>query len=316
MPSVFGLSSLVFRLRPAVNRLLLVLLCWWTSGVAYAQGEAPLAPLVVAQGQTTQGDIATTSQAIVVDGEVLGDVTTWGGDITINGHVSGDVVSYSGNVTLGGGAQVDGKVFTVGGTVARPASAQIVAGQVIAGAPGGSAVFGLIDLFVPSGTEAAAVGPALRGAFGLAGALVLLALATFGTLLWPRRSAVAVAALRTAPWRAAALGALTTLLLALLLLPLGALLAVTLVGMSLLLPLLLVLHLPYVFGLAAMGQLLGRRLFPTLGSLASSGGVLLLLLPLLLVGIVAPAAALVLFYAIAGTGLGAAILSRGGTLAY
>jgi hypothetical protein len=96
--------------------------------------------------------------------------------------------------------------------------------------------------------------------------------------------------------------------------PLASLIALSLVGLPLLLPLLLVLQLPYLFGLTAIGRAIG-------GSASGQSpkppqnavlGTLPLLLPLALLGIVAPLASAALFYLVAGAGLGAAILSRGG----
>jgi hypothetical protein len=148
-------------------------------------------------------------------------------------------------------------------------------------------------------------------------ALLALLLTAACAALWPRRTAGTALALRSAPLRAAGLGVLTTLLLALLLPPLASLLALSLVGLPLLLPLLLALQLPYLFGLAA----LSRRLADRLGwrgrhpALAAALGALLLLLPLALVGAAAPLTSAAIFYLISSAGLGAAILSRGGAYA-
>ncbi len=297
-----------------IRILFLVLLCVAASGSAHAQGDGPDNTLLVQAGQNVAGDLVATSQSIVVDGNVAGDVTTWSGDIRINGHVGGDVVSYSGTIALGSQAHVDGHVLTVSGTIAQEAIPNQVNGQMIAGAPGGRAVFGLIDLVTPSvgGTED--LGPFGRFAFGFAAVLILAALSTFGTMLWPRRTLVTSSVLRAVPWRSAAIGLLTSALLGVLLLPIGALLAITLVGVPLLLPLLLLLQLPYVYGLATVGQTLGRRLLARQRELGTLVGVLVILLPLAILSFVLPFVSFMILYTIASIGLGAAIISRAGTL--
>lgn len=295
--------------------VVLMLLVWVYSGTALAQGDPPHTPVRVAPEQTFQGDLATNSEWIIVDGTVHGDVTSWSGDIVINGHVTGDVVSYSGNINIGTGAQVEGNVLTVGGVIAGQTAQATINGQLFGGVPGGNALSGLITVITPSTGDDAAIAPFVRGAFALAGMILLVVLSTLSTLLWPQRTAVTRLTLRTAPWRSFVLGTLTTLLLALAILPLGALFAFTLIGVPLIVPLLLALHLPYVYGLATLGQLVGQRLTRQQRDLATPVGVIVLVLPLVVVGLATPFLALILFYLVACSGVGASILSRAGTLA-
>jgi hypothetical protein len=125
--------------------------------------------------------------------------------------------------------------------------------------------------------------------------------------------------LLSSPWRSLALGALTLLLLAQALVLLAGLLALSLVGLLLLPPLLLLLHLPASYGLAVLAHVLvrhpGRRperaVTPALLTLTVG----VMLLPVVLLGILSPAGGLLLFYLLASAGLGAALLSRGGVLA-
>jgi hypothetical protein len=147
-------------------------------------------------------------------------------------------------------------------------------------------------------------------------ALFVLLLAGISAWRWPRRTEGAGRTLLSMPWRSLLLGLLTTLLVAALLLPLSALLAMTLVGLPLILALLLLLQLPYIYGLATLAQVAGRRLL-RISRYGQSGqatlvGTLLLLLPLTLLGILTPAGSAILFYTLASAGLGAVILSRGG----
>lgn len=271
--------------------------------------------LHVPPDQQVQGNLATTGRDILVDGEVLGDVTSWSGQITINGHVHGDVVSYGGSITLGAAAQVDGHVLALSGQVAQPDSAQ-VAGRVIGSeaTAGTGAVASLVNLF--GNGQSDMPGSLPRSLLSVIMALFVLLLAGISAWRWPRRTEGAGRTLLSMPWRSLLLGLLTTLLVAAFLLPLSALLAMTLVGLPLILALLLLLQLPYIYGLATLAQVAGRRLL-RISRYGQSGqatlvGTLLLLLPLTLLGILTPAGSAILFYTLASAGLGAVILSRGG----
>lgn len=306
----YRLFSLAQRLGVGV---LVIAMLWLSPALAYAQSE----PLTIPADQQAQDDVTTTGRDIVVEGEVLGDVTSWSGTITILGHVHGDVVSYSGAIELAPTARVDGHVLALAGGVTHMPGAQ-VAGQLIGNEPISSgAVASLIQLF----------GESQPGAGSLAGKAVLsstfavlaLLLATASAWRWPRRTEGASRTLRFMPWRSLTVGLLTTLLLAVLLLPLATLLAVTLVGLPLILALLLLLQLPYIYGLATVAQLVGRGVLclsrPGAAERATALGAALLLAPITAVGVVTLTWSALLFYLLASAGLGAAILSRGGVFA-
>jgi hypothetical protein len=298
--------------RGAVALLLLALLL--LPGRALAQNTE--APLHVEPGQQQRGDVVTLQRDIVIDGNVEGDVTSWLGDITVQGHVTGDVVSYSGNIVLGAGARVEGSVLRLAGAIEQHSSAQ-VAGQVIGEVPVGGMAASLLGASGrPLATSAGWLSYSLLSAVL---ALLTLAIALAATLVWPRRTANISDVLLSAPWRSLALGALTLLLLAQALVLLAGLLALSLVGLLLLPPLLLLLHLPASYGLAVLAHVLVRRpgrrperaVTPALLTLTVG----VMLLPVVLLGILSPAGGLLLFYLLASAGLGAALLSRGGVLA-
>ncbi|MBX0328555.1 polymer-forming cytoskeletal protein [Oscillochloris sp. ZM17-4] len=278
---------------------------------ALAQGPRPV---TVAAGQMIRGDLASFDQPIVIDGTVEGDVTSWSGTITVHGEVRGDVVSYAGNIDLGPGARVRGSVLSLGGGVAHAAEAS-VAGQVLGERPlaGGAIVSNMAAILQPQPSAAASGLPLALISAALA--LISLILSVTCAAIWPRRTLGVSRALRRAPGRSLAIGLLTTALAALLLLPLGGLIALSLVGLPLLLPLALVLQAPYLFGLAGMGRAMGERLLPGGASAAAAAGIAILLVPLGVVGAVSPLWGLALFYLVASAGLGATILSRGGAYA-
>jgi hypothetical protein len=280
---------------------------------ALAQGPGPI---TVVAGQVISGDLASFDQPIMIDGTVEGDVTSWSGPITVRGEVRGDVVSYAGRIEIGPQARVSGSVLSLGGGVAGAGAAQ-VAGQVLGERPlaGGAIVSNMAAILQPQAATGAAADlplPLISAALTLICMLVAAACAA----LWPRRTLGVSRALRRAPGRSLLIGLLTTALAALLLLPVGGLIALSLVGLPLLLPLALLLQAPYLFGLAGLGRAVGERLRPgDTDPVAAVAGIALLLLPLGVVGAVSPLWSLGLFYLVASVGLGAAILSRGGAYA-
>lgn len=282
---------------------------------AMAQAGPPPGALLVAAGETIAGDLATADRPIIVQGRVEGDVTSWSGPIRIDGTVRGDVVSYAGTITLGPAAEVGGSVLAIGGAVERAPGAAVAGQQLNVEQVPGRQVLSSVAAIL-SGAPDSAPGDLPLGlvaaALGLAALLLTLACA----LVWPRRTAGVARALRSAPGRSLAVGLLTTALLALLAVPAGALLALSLVGLPLLLPLLLLLQAPYLFGMAGLGRALAARIAADIPApAATAAGAALILLPLILVGALAPAWSLALFYLVAGVGLGGAILSRAGAYA-
>lgn len=311
----FEESAMNLLLRAKLLFALIATLMLLQVETSYAQGEPVEQVIYVGPEETIESNVSTIDQLIIIDGIVKGDVTSWSADITINGYVEGDVVSYNGVITLKQAAQIDGNVLTVGGSIVYETAVPQVAGQIIEGAPGGSAVFGLVDIIRPSSANNANPGDAiLRNAFTLAGALLLLALSTLMSLLWPHRSAITAQTLRTLPMRSLLLGIITTALLALLIVPISGLLTISLVGLPILIPLLLLLHIPYAYGLTALGQVIGQRMLPKQTEFATPAGIALILFPIVILSFFLPIIALLLFYLSASSGLGAALLSRLGTL--
>jgi hypothetical protein len=276
---------------------------------AYAQSAA----LVVAADERIAGDLATIGRSIVVAGVVEGDVTSWSGAIEITGSVHGDVVSYAGPVTLGPGAEVRGSVLALGGMLVR-ADAALVTGQVLGGEPvaGGQVVSSVFAIFQPDHTEGDVPRPLVSGTLAFTALLLVAACAA----VWPRRTAGLSRALRQAPRASAGLGVLSALLIGAITLFGTALLALSLVGLPLILPLLLLVQAPFLVGLTGMARLVGEEVGrPGWSPVAIVVvGALVLLIPLGLLGINAPIWSAALFYLIAGVGLGAAILSRGGAM--
>ena len=294
--------------------LMLLFGLWLAPGAALARAQTDA--IVITAGQHVAGNVATIAQDIRVDGTVDGDVTSWNGAITIAGSVGGDVVSYGGAVTVMPTGQVAGHILASAGKL-HQAPGAVVAGQKISGGAG-EALASLLDLLNPAGPVDLddTLGHAL---FGVALAVLLAAFCLLYTVFWPGRVALAGDVLRHLPGRALTLGVLTTLALALALLPLAGLLVASVVGVPVLLMLLALTLALYVYGLVVLARTLSARGgIPTNGgaTLAKSGPMVAFTLVLVLLIAVAVALAplwgLALFFLVASPGLGAVVLSRGG----
>ncbi|MEO7908416.1 MAG: hypothetical protein ABIV47_02085 [Roseiflexaceae bacterium] len=290
-----------------MKRFMLLLLLWLMLSASLARAQNNT--LVIAADQHVAGNVATIGQDIRVEGIVDGDVTSWNGAIMVTGSVGGDVVSYGGDVTVGAAGRVGGHILASAGVLHQEAGA-IVAGQKINGGAG-EALASLLDLLNP----ASDAGPDYvlgRLLFGLALAVLLAAFCLLYTAFWPGRVALAGDTLRRLPSRALTLGLLTTLALALALLPLAGLLVASVVGVPLLLLLLALALALYVYGLVALASMLSAR-----GATSAASGrmVAITLTLVLLIAVVvalAPLWGLALFFLVASPGLGAVVLSRGG----
>jgi hypothetical protein len=85
-------------------------------------------PVRVSEGETS-GEIVALGGGLGVDGEVHGDAVAIGGHARIDGTVTGSVVSVGGGVHLGPNARVEQDVVSVGGPLVREPGAEI-GGQV------------------------------------------------------------------------------------------------------------------------------------------------------------------------------------------
>ncbi|MCG8346953.1 MAG: hypothetical protein MI924_04150, partial [Chloroflexales bacterium] len=229
----------------------------------------------------------------------------------------GDVVSYGGAINLDDTAKVEGNVMALAGTVNQGASG-VVAGELIqGGAIGGGAVASVNRVFIE--LQAGNGGRMSSLALSLGLALVTLALTLVSVAFWPHRTIGAGRTLLAMPGRALTMGLLTTLILAALMLLLTLVLAITLIGLPLVVIVLLLIQLPYIYGLAALAQALGSRLersaSPGVAIRSTALGIVALLLPIIIVSAFSLALGAVLFYVLASAGLGAVILSRGGAFA-
>jgi hypothetical protein len=271
-------------------------------------------PRTVPSGNHVDGNIATLTSDIRIDGEVSGDVTTWTGTIVVSGRIHGDVVSYTGEIILNPGAQIDGNAMSLGGRV--QATDAKLAGRTIVGGVGGQYLSQLVGIFAPAPYDSINTRGIAGWPFSLALGLLLFILCLLLIGVWPHRTATTAIILVAHPVAATMIGLLASVALSTLLPLLAMLLAITLIGLPVSVLIVLLANLPYISGLVALIQAARASIEPqtialTRASILVAG---MLILPIALVGMLSPIAALLLFYLIASPGLGALLISRMGTL--
>ncbi|MFQ5858422.1 MAG: helix-hairpin-helix domain-containing protein [Anaerolineae bacterium] len=107
-----------------------------TATPASAQGGRTVfgQPVTIESGETVDGNLVSFGGPVTVErgAKVEGDVVSWGGPVTIAGRVEGDVVSVGGPVSLRNSAVIEGDVALMGGPLSRSEGA-VVRGDVVEG---------------------------------------------------------------------------------------------------------------------------------------------------------------------------------------
>jgi hypothetical protein len=256
------------------------------------------------------GDITIEAGAVV-----RGNVNTPLGDVFVAGVVSDSVTSLSGNVTLAPTARIGGNVLATNGDVFHDPAAE-VAGQI--SAPAGE-VHDSLKLDQPRDEEDGFFGFLLRLFAALLGGALVLAFGGVIMLVAPRQVARTAATLEHALLPSAILGLLTAVLLPLVVMVVSLVLAITIIGPFILW---LIVVGGLLFGLVALGIAVGEYLAQTVQQVTLPRSPLAR--GLLGLGLILAANALVasllpwlgwgLIYLLSSLGLGAAVLSRGGTI--
>ncbi|MDC0707718.1 hypothetical protein POL68_04485 [Stigmatella sp. ncwal1] len=229
---------------------------------------------------------------MVVRGHVDEDAVVFGGNLDVFGTVDGDVHAFGGNVTLHPGANVGGDASAIGGSVIQNDGAHVEGGtESLEGKSIGSMVLGevkdsLEKEFTNSRNEKNAqkdededAHEDSRGAFPgfILKFAALFGLGFLGQLLFPTRMKELSAEIKAQPVNSGLTGLLGTVAL----IPISVILAITLVGIPVLVLLWLVVPLAAALGLAAVASEIGMRL-PVLRGRKTQAAVLALGLLVLL----------------------------------
>lgn len=248
---------------------------------------------------------------------VTGDVTTQAGDIMVAGVVSGSVSSLQGDINLAPSAVVGGNVLASAGDIYHQSGSR-VDGHI-------TATIGRVQTAAPSASRPHDTGGGFLGwlvgliVMGVASVLAL-GLGSLVLLVAPRPVTRIEATLEEVFWPSAVVGVLTAILLPVVTLILSGILLFTVIGTPLVL---LVAGALWFLGLVVFGLWLGERLARTFPQApvpkSALGRGMLGLLLLLLIGMVfgggVPWLGWPLTYLLGCLGLGAVILSRGGSVA-
>jgi len=296
-----------------------------------------------------RGNIDSGLGDLNINGEVDGDVSSKGGNIFINGTVSGDVYLERGIVELGPEANVSGEV-TVGKGMVKKDDAAIagsieigeelsaselrenarengyrfhgidrnlgerIAGRVISTI---NEVFGRFGIFIPgiAGRPEVSVSPfvAFYGnvARGILNMLILFAFAVLTYALFPKQVKATGDAVSDKTGPVIGWG----ILAAVLAVPLMILLAITIIGIPLILVEIIVLAAAALLGYTGITDLIGRRIIKGT-SASTSGSIGTIALGVLIIGLIAmvPVLGSIASLAVFILALGAALATRFGTL--
>ncbi len=267
-------------------------------------------------GEEMGGDLVVLGGSVVLESRsrVNGNVVVMGGSARVAGEVEGDVVTFGGDVVLRSTAVVGGDLVTLGGNFQREEGA-IVRGQEV----GGLEFRGLPRFWTFPTRFSLSTGVDRWTSFVLdvfKAIFLALALAALGLLVilfWPKQTKVVGQAILDAPLPSGGVGLLTAIVAVALMV----LLAITICLSPIALLLGVALLAAGIFGWAAVGLLVGRRLLEAFKVkvitplMAVAVGILLLSL----LGAIPCLGLLVAIVAFC-VGLGAVVLTRFGTQTY
>lgn len=248
--------------------LLLLALFLTPARAVHAQDDATNGRLVIGQsftlsaGQTIEGDLVVIGgTATIEDGAVVnGDVVVIGGSLRMDGQTTGSAVVVGGAASVGPHGSVASDLITLGGNLQHDAGARI-GGDIITNLPLPSAELprvgvppappALPDVRVPFGQSPIGTAVAiLMQSLGLAALAMLLT-----AFLHPQLDRVAQAVVAQ-PFIVGSVGLLVTFVAPIAIV----VLAITLILIPVALAAVILLVLAWLFGVVALGMIVGDRL--------------------------------------------------------
>jgi hypothetical protein len=218
-------------------------------------------------GQTVDGDLVVIGGTATIEygGSVRGDIVVVGGSLRLDGQTTGNAVVIGGAAAVGPRASVGSDLITLGGNLRHETGAKI-GGDVITNLP--MPAISLPPLGVRTAPSVPVSSPPPFGA-GALGAVVGVLLQSIGlaalamlltAFLRPQLERVAAAA-QAQPLMAGSLGLLVAVVAPLALV----LLAITLILIPVALAAIMLLVLAWLFGVVALGMLIGDRVALSFG---------------------------------------------------
>ncbi len=264
------------------------------------------------------GLVAFGGNVVIEDGARVGrDVVAFGGVVQISGEVSRNVTSFGGPVTLDSTAKVGREVISFGGPVRQEPGAE-VRGRVVQGQRfsfSGLRIVNWTDFWNPftfgGGGFLTAIG--LGFLRSLIAAIALAALGALTVVFLPSQTHQVSQVAETSPAPSLGVGCLTLLAAPTLI----TLLVILVCTIPVAVVLVFALVIGWLFGLIALGQLVGERLLQAFKAkeILPVVAVIVGVLVLTLLGAV-PFIGWIITLAVALLGIGAVVLTRFGTRPY
>lgn len=209
------------------------------------------------------GDVVSTGEVRVRSGEHVKTAVSYGGPVVVErgGSVDDDAVAVGGDVIVEAEGHVGGDAVAMGGRVVVNEGGHVGGQRVAMGAAGLGSLLGGVGAFTPPSSRIERYErEESNDGFSLAGFLLrlgtLFGLGFLLTVMAPQRIKTMESMVMQEPLKSGLAGFLGTLAL----LPLSALLIITLVGAPLALALWLVVSVGVVMGLVAMAMAIGSAL--------------------------------------------------------
>ncbi|WP_028309298.1 polymer-forming cytoskeletal protein [Desulfitibacter alkalitolerans] len=271
-------------------------------------GEDQTAHNVVAFGgpvriEGTVNDVISFGGSVRSTGIIRGDTVVFGGGVLIEGPVGGDLVVFGGGINLGENAVINGDVITFGGGVSKHDDA-IIRGKIVRDTS---------DVFVRGpeifGDRGHEIFTGVSLWFRIVGGIFMVVFGWLIAVLMPRNTENILDTICNEGLKSFGIG----LLIKLLAIPITIALLITLLGIPLIPIFWLTLWFAQLMGLAALGLLLGRKLFNKFGSDTGMGiSVLVGLIVIALFRQIPFAGGIILFF-VKSLVLGAVVISKFGT---
>jgi hypothetical protein len=272
----------------------------------------------IEEGRILDGDAVSIGGSVTIKGEVRGDAVSVGGSVYVSGVVNGDVVATGGSVVLDSTAVVYGEVTSVGGTLDRHPDAE-VHGEVneVAFELGPFKPFTIPRFITPGFPRTMARIPSLFS-LSLMGVVVTLVFVLFVILIVPTPTHRLSETIQRSLGRTVLVGLLADILF----LPAMVILAISIVGIPLILLSMMALMVALLFGLGGVALATGQQLIERSGertwhpiALALLGVVVIGIIPFLstFFDSIVSFFGFVIAFGAWTIGLGAVILTRFGT---
>ncbi|KUO53122.1 MAG: hypothetical protein APF76_03525 [Desulfitibacter sp. BRH_c19] len=238
-------------------------------------------------------------------GIIKGDTVAFGGGVNLDGPVAGNVVAFGGGVALGENAVVNGDIVVLGGKVSKHPSAT-VSGEIKIYNNPSDIIIKSPHFFRDTSHD---VFTGITWWIKIVGSILMVALGWLIAILLPRNTENIIDRICNDGPKSFGIG----LLIKLLALPITIALLITILGIPLIPIFWLALWFTQLMGLAALGLLLGRKLFNRLGHNISLGIAVLVGLIIIALFRQIPFAGVVILFFVKSLVLGAVVTSKFGT---